>query len=280
MMEIIIKYFHMFSNTSFQITDMFEIILLSLLLFFGIKIILKTKFKKVLYGLLVFIVLYLLASLFQMTTITWAMKNLLSIALLSVIILFQPELRIALDHFAQYLPKQWLQNHRNVHSGRMIKEITEACQIMSKEKTGALILIEQSIPLSRYCQTGIPLHADVTRQLLVNIFEHNTPLHDGAVVIINNQIEAATCYLPLSSNLHIDKNLGTRHRAGIGATEETDCLCIIVSEETGDISIVKGGIILRMKTKNDLQNYLYRELITEEKTERRWIPFGKENSKK
>ena len=141
-------------------------------------------------------------------------------------------------------------------SAKTTNELVKAVFEMSKDKTGALIVIEQNVALGDYERTGIPIDAMVSSQLLVNIFEHNTPLHDGAVIMRNNRIVAATCYLPLSDNLEINKELGTRHRAGIGISEVSDSMTIIVSEETGDVSVAVGGELFRKLDADNLKKKL------------------------
>ena len=142
-------------------------------------------------------------------------------------------------------------------SDRTINEITKACIEMGKVKTGALIVIERSQSLAEYERTGIDIDGIVSSQLLINIFEHNTPLHDGAVIVRGNRVTSATCYLPLSDNMALSKDLGTRHRAGVGISEVTDSMTVIVSEETGKISVAYGGRLHRGLTADELREYLY-----------------------
>jgi diadenylate cyclase len=192
-----------------------------------------------------------LAALLRLNTILWISKNLINVFLLAIIILFQPELRNALDELGR---KNILRNiinntttkdpDRNL-SDRTVFELVKTVTELSKTKTGALIVLEHETPLGEYINTGILIDAEVTEQLLVNIFEKNTPLHDGAVIVRNNRIIAATCYLPLTERTDVNKELGTRHRAGLGISEATDSMTIIVSEETGGISIAHRGVLYR-----------------------------------
>ena len=195
-----------------------------------------------------FSIVYLCSSILNLSVIQYIFQSAISLSLIAVIILFEPEIKKFLEELGTHKIKDILKIIKNKepivnkrYSDKTIKEILDACNIMSEAKTGALIIIEQDSILNEYINTGIQLNADVTSQLLVNIFEHNTPLHDGAIIIRKDKIISATCYLPLSDNKKINKNLGTRHRAGIGLSEVTDAIVIIVSEETGKISFVKDG---------------------------------------
>ena len=242
-------------------TDIVEILILAFLIYHILLWIKNTRAWSLLKGLAVVIVFVGIAALFNMSTILWIVQNVTGIAVMAIVILLQPELRSAMEELGQTNILSSLFNLDNTRtpegrfSDKTINEIVRACMQMSRVRTGALIVIEQTSPLQEYARTGIDMDALVTSQLLINIFEKNTPLHDGAVIISKNRIVAATCYLPLSEN-RMDKNLGTRHRAGVGISEVTDSLTIIVSEETGDISIAYRGA-LRQEVDAD---YLKRDL--------------------
>jgi diadenylate cyclase len=187
-----------------------------------------------------------------MDTLKYIVSQAIDIAIMAALVIFQPELRRALEQlgekkiFASLIPI--IDTNREVSerfSDKTVNEIVKAASEMSKVKTGALIVIEQDIRLDEYERTGIVLDSVLTSQLLINIFEHNTPLHDGAVIVRGNRITSATCYLPLSDNMMLSKDLGTRHRAGVGISEVTDSLTVIVSEETGNISIAYKGELRR-----------------------------------
>ena len=207
----------------------------------------------------------LFAYVFQMDTILWLFQNLISVAIISIFVLFQPELRRALEQLGR---KNILSSFFNLGGSaatdeqtvktveKTKSEIIKACVEMSKVRTGALIVIEQEVQLSEYERTGIFLDSLVSSQLLINIFEHNTPLHDGAVFIRNNRIVAATCYLPLSDNMLLSKELGTRHRAGVGISEVSDSITLIVSEETGMISVAHDGMLFRGLSQDELREQL------------------------
>ena len=187
------------------------------------------------------------------------------VAITGVIVIFQPELRRALEQLgekqmlATLIPFDSNKAAEEKISDRTIGELIHAAYAMGEVKTGALIVIEQNIILKEYEKTGIPLDSVISSQLLINIFEHNTPLHDGAVIIRDNRIVAATCYLPLSDNLDLNKSLGTRHRAGVGISEVSDSLTIIVSEETGKVSYAMGGSIFTGVTPGVLREQLNKQ---------------------
>ena len=240
-------------------TDVLDILLISYLLY-HILLWLKTSRAWTLLRGVAIIVLFLgLAALLRLNTILWIARNLINVFLLTLIILFQPELRHALDELGR---KNILRNiinssvpkSENAHlNDRTVFELVKTAIVLSKSKTGALIVLEHETPLGEYINTGIALDAVVTEQLLVNIFEKNTPLHDGAVIIKNNRIVAATCYLPLTDRTDVNKELGTRHRAGLGISETTDSMTIIVSEETGSVSIAHAGVLYRDLDENGIR---------------------------
>ena len=202
-------------------------------------------------GIIVLLACYVIAYILRMNVIVWIFERTISIGITALMIVFQPELRRALEELGQkkivstLIPFDDTRNQNERFSERSINEIVKATVEMAKAKTGALIIMEKDIDLSEYERTGIELDSTISSQLLVNIFEHNTPLHDGAVIIRGDRIVSATCYLPLSDNMGLSKELGTRHRAGVGISEVTDSLTIIVSEETGRISVAVGGKLLR-----------------------------------
>lgn len=237
---------------SIRWTDVAEIIIIAFLVYHILVWIKDTRAWTLLKGIVVIAVFVLIAAIFHMSTILWIVQNVLSIALIAIIVILQPELRKALEElgqkniFASLVP---FDTQRAPEEGRFsdrtINEIARACVEMGKARTGALIVIEQNQPLTEYERTGIDVDGIVTSQLIINIFEHNTPLHDGAVIVRGNRITSATCYLPLSDNMRLSKELGTRHRAGVGISEVTDSLTIIVSEENGKISVAFGGTLER-----------------------------------
>ena len=248
-----------------HLTNVLEILIISVLIYYILIWIRDTRAWTLLKGILVIFAFVLVAYIFQMDTILWLFQNLISVAVISIFVLFQPELRRALEQLGR---KNILSSVFNFGSNASANEqeaktvektkaeIIKACVEMSKVRTGALIVIEQEVQLSEYERTGIFLDSLVSSQLLVNIFEHNTPLHDGAVFVRNNRIVAATCYLPLSDNMLLSKELGTRHRAGVGISEVSDSITLIVSEETGMISIAHDGMLFRGLSQEELREKL------------------------
>lgn len=233
-------------------TDIVEIIILSFLIYHILVWIKNTKAWSLLKGILVIAVFILFAAYFEMNTILWIVNNLFSVAVTAVMVILQPELRRAVEELGRkniissIIP---ITVGRGPEGGRFsdktINEIVKACVEMGRARTGALIVMEKDESLTDYERTGIEIDGVVTSQLLINIFEHNTPLHDGAVIVRGDRVTSATCYLPLSDNMRLSKELGTRHRAGVGISEVTDSLTIIVSEETGKISVAYGGDLER-----------------------------------
>lgn len=245
--------------------NVLEILIISVLIYYILIWIRDTRAWTLLKGIFVIFAFVLFAYVFQMDTILWLFQNLISVAIISIFVLFQPELRRALEQLGR---KNILASFLNFSGNAAANEqeaktiektkteIIKACMEMSKARTGALIVIEQDVQLSEYERTGIFLDSLVSSQLLINIFEHNTPLHDGAVFVRDNRIVAATCYLPLSDNMLLSKELGTRHRAGVGISEVSDSITLIVSEETGMISIAHDGMLFRGLSQEELREQL------------------------
>ncbi|MBQ7955041.1 MAG: diadenylate cyclase CdaA [Lachnospiraceae bacterium] len=235
-----------------DITDVVEILIISFLIYHILIWIKNTRAWSLLKGILVIGAFLLVAAYFRMNTILWMASNILGFAVTAVIVIMQPELRKALEELGNNNLIRSVLNfdvvgrrEEGLFSDKTINEISKACVEMGRVRTGALIVIQQKQPLGDFERTGIEVDAIVTSQLLINIFEHNTPLHDGAVIVRGNRITSATCYLPLSDNLNLDKGLGTRHRAGLGISEVTDAMTIVVSEETGKISVAYKGMLER-----------------------------------
>lgn len=243
-------YFDWFYIPRVTITDLIEIVLIAVLVYNLMLWFQKTRAWTLIKGILVVLLFAGVALAFQFNTILWILENTISVGVIAVIIIFQPEFRRALEQLGRRnILSSLLNNESNDSSSKLDKkvlnEIAKAAYAMSEVKTGALIVIEQEVRLGDYERTGISIDAEVSSQLLVNIFEHNTPLHDGAVLIRDNRIASATCYLPLSDNMDISKALGTRHRAAIGVSEVSDSITVIVSEETGAVSLAHNGTVMR-----------------------------------
>lgn len=245
------QYMSMDSIPEVSIIDIVEIIILSVLIYQVMAWIKKTKAWMLLKGFAVIGIFVFFAWVFEMNTILWLFKNIFSVGITALVIVFQPELRKALEQLGQRNVISSVFSFENTKdtevrfSDRTINEIVKASFEMSKAKTGALMVIERNTPLGEYERTGINLDSILSSQLLINIFEHNTPLHDGAVLIRGNRIVSATCYLPLSDNLLLSKELGTRHRAAVGISEVTDSITVVVSEETGAVSVAVDGELMR-----------------------------------
>ena len=245
-----------------EFSDIAEILIIAFFLYHIILWMKTSRAWTLLKGILVIIIFALIAYLCKFTTILWIAGKTINVALIAVVVIFQPELRKALEqlgnkrYLAGLLQFDDLKDKKEIFSDRTIDELVKASYEMAKHKTGALIVIEQEINIQDYINTGIDIDAFVSNQLLINIFEHNTPLHDGAVIIRGNRIVSATCYLPLSDNMDLSKELGTRHRAGAGISEATDAFVIIVSEETGKVSIAHNGQLVRNVDGEYLRNKL------------------------
>ena len=255
------------------LSNLFEILILTVLIYEVLLWVKSTRAGVLLRGGMIIVGFYLLAAMLHLNTITWIINHMGQLVLTALIIIFQPELRKALEQLGSknIITDLFISENSRLQEGyteKTVNEITRAAFEMGKVKTGALIVIERDTPLPEIERTGIPVDGIVTSQLLINIFEHNTPLHDGAVVIRGNRVVAATCYLPLSDNTSISKDLGTRHRAAVGVSEVTDSLTIVVSEETGRISLAENGRLTRIVDADTLSRALSRDAASEEQGNR------------
>lgn len=265
-MDFLKSFFGDFSITSINvpaigIIDILDIVIVAYLIYKIIFWIKETRAWALFKGIIVIFLFTALAVLLKLNTILWILSNTISVGIIALIVVFQPEMRKALEQlgkgrFFTSLVKFDLANDDEKIAAKTIDEIIKAADKMSVAKTGALILIEKSVPLGDHERTGIPIDAVVTSQLLINIFEHNTPLHDGAVIIRNNRVAAATCFLPLTESNEVSMELGTRHRAAIGASEVSDANVIVVSEETGSVSLARGGVLYRNLSLETLRSML------------------------
>lgn len=241
------KYMYWLHIPRLGVIDVVEIIIIALLLYYVIMWVRSTRAWTLFKGILVLLLFLLIAAVFQMNTILWLFGKLLNFAVIALVVIFQPELRRALERLGRRNPLTMLsnldigKNEDSLFSVRSINELVRGCFEMGKDKTGALIVIERSVKLNEYVRTGINLDAAISSQLILNIFEKNTPLHDGAVIMRGDRLVAATCYLPLSDSMFLSKDLGTRHRAALGISEVSDSVTLIVSEETGAVSVAMDG---------------------------------------
>jgi diadenylate cyclase len=259
-------------------TDIAEIIILAVLIYHILLWIKTTRAWSLMKGFVVIFAFLLVAVFTEMDTILWLASNIFDIGIIALVIVFQPELRKALEQLGQkniiadILAMDTSKEEKETFSDRTVDAIVKACVEMSKVKTGALIVIENNVPLGEYERTGITLDAQVSSQLLLNIFEHNTPLHDGAIIVRGNRVISATCYLPLSDNMTLSKELGTRHRAAVGISEVSDAMTVVVSEETGAISITQYSEIKRHVSAEVLREQLQtlQNKTTEGKRFRLW----------
>lgn len=255
--------------------NLLEIVIIAFVVYEVLVWIKNTRAWTLLKGILFICAFALAAAVLELDTILWLLGKASYIAITVLLIIFQPELRRALEQLGSKNVLTGLFANddgkvKETFSEKTINELTRACFEMGKVKTGALMVIEMETSLSDVERTGIEVDGIITSQLLINIFEHNTPLHDGAVVIRGNRVTAATCYLPLSDNMDISKDLGTRHRAAVGISEVTDSLTLVVSEETGRVSVASGGRLIRVSDAEQLKEILSRAVKREETTAARF----------
>lgn len=247
---------------SIGVIDIVQILIIAILVYYIMVWVQSTRAYTLLKGILFVVFFLIVAVILEMNTILWIFKQLSVVLITCIIVIFQPELRKALEQIGEkgmlssLLPFESNKQVEERLTDKTIGELVHAVFAMGEVKTGALIVIEQNVLLNEYEKTGIAIDSAISSQLLINIFEHNTPLHDGAVIIRDNRIVSATCYLPLSDNLALNKSLGTRHRAGVGISEVSDAFTIVVSEETGKVSYTLGGHIYTGVTANVLREQL------------------------
>lgn len=235
---------------SINIIDIIEIMIIAFAVYHIIIWIKDTRAWVLMKGITVLFVVWLIAVILGMNVLLWIFQNAMVIGITALVIIFQPEFRNALEQlgrksFSSISPFEDSKGKYERYSDRSVQGVVKAVYEMAKVKTGALIVVEKDIQCREFERTGISIDSEISSQLLINIFEHNTPLHDGAVILRDNRVVAATCYLPLSDNLELSKELGTRHRAGLGVSEVSDSVTIIVSEETGTVSVAREGKLKR-----------------------------------
>lgn len=243
-----------------RVTDIIDIAIIAFVIYKLFSLLRNTRAEQVLKGLIFVLFFASIADILNLNTVSWVMNQFLTVSLVFIIVVFQPELRSALERLGR--GRSLFSSEKILRDERSIDELVSAMSSLSRQKIGALVVLEREVGLSDIIESGTKLDSDISSELLINIFIPNTPLHDGAVIIRKNTIAAAACYLPLSSSNTIAKELGTRHRAAIGISEKSDCLVVIVSEETGNISVAENGKInryfdeesLRIRLKNELVN--------------------------
>ena len=273
------------SMPSINVIDIIEIIIIAFAVYHIVIWIKDTRAWVLMKGIIVLFLVWIIALILGMNVLLWIFQNAMVIGITAIVIIFQPEFRNALEQlgrksFSSISPFEDSKNKTERYSDRSIQGIVKAVYEMAKVKTGALIVVEREIQCREFERTGIPIDAEISSQLLINIFEHNTPLHDGAVILRDNRVVSATCYLPLSDNLELSKDLGTRHRASIGVSEVSDSLTIVVSEETGVVSVAAEGKLTRHVDAEAMTELLRRvSRKSSDSSRRRWWRGAKKREK-
>lgn len=246
-----------------RFTDLIDVLIVTYVIYKALKFVRDTRTVQLLKGVVIIIVIMQISYFANLHTVYYILSNAMQLGVIAILIMFQPELRRALEQVGRTTIGKWFnfeEQQEQAEKSQLITEIVHSCQAMSKSRIGALIVLERETKLGEIIDTGIPLNADVSSELLVNIFIPKTPLHDGAVIVRDNKIVAAASFLPLSQNPNLSKELGTRHRAGLGVSEESDAVVVIVSEETGGISIAMGGELNVNLSGDALESVLKRAL--------------------
>ena len=260
---------HIFTWGNFSI--ILDVLIIWFVVYHLVILIRGTKAVQLAKGIVLIFIVRILAGIFQLHTTIWLIDQIVSWSVVGIIVIFQPEIRRGLEHLGRLPIFGGREDSARTESIQFINELDKAIQYMSKRRIGALITIQQETGLEDYIETGIKLNADVTGELLINIFIPNTPLHDGAVIINkDHQIAVAAAYLPLSDNSMIPKRLGTRHRAAVGISEVTDAITIVVSEETGGVTITRNGRFLVDMTRDEYLKYLNAELVPKKSDNDKW----------
>lgn len=247
-----------------------DILAIALAIYFLLKVIRGTRAMQLVRGLLFVIIIRLISWLLNLETVSWVLDQVINWGPIALIVIFQQEIRRSLENIGRRSLLDGFDRNKQTIEQKLVVELSDAADYLSKNKIGALIVIEQKDTLQDYVHTGIELNADVSSALLINTFIPNTPLHDGAVIIRNFKIAAAAAYLPLSDNRTISKELGTRHRSAVGLSEQTDAIIIVVSEETGDVSIAQNGYLNRKLDPTEYRKLLSEQLIRD-KNDRNFI---------
>lgn len=265
----IFSYFSQFLRYA-TIWDALDILIVAVLFYYAFTLVQKTNATKSFRGVFVVLVFVAIASVLELRVVNFLIQNVLQIGIIALVILFQPELRRLLEKFGRAeLGIFHGKKHESSDVEEAIRQAVAACSTMSWNKTGALIVFEKEDDISTFAENGTAIDAKVTDQLLMNLFFNKAPLHDGAVIISRGRIRSAGCVLPLSDNFSLSKELGTRHRAAVGMSEHYDCSCVVVSEETGSISLAKDGILKRHLSTEMLERMLRSELVREQQEESR-----------
>lgn len=265
-MTAIRTFFQEFWNRIPQIgvNDIIDILIVAFLFYTVMRLIRSTSAARIARSILLLLVVTGLTEIFKLYTLNWILSKILEIGVIALVIMFQPELRRMLERFGGRFFTNLISSGGAASPEQQAIEATvAACEVMSKEKVGALLIFERSMPLDEYFKTGTIVDAKVSDQLLRTLFFKNSPLHDGAVIVRGSRVAAAGCVMPLTENTHLPSDIGTRHRAGIGSSEVSDAVVVIVSEETGTISVAIGGMLKRHLAPKTLEKLLVSELISE-----------------
>lgn len=258
--------------STIQITDVVDIVVVAFLVYRVLLMIRSTSTSRIARAIIVVLAVSWLTQVLHLNVLNFFLDKILEIGILALIILFQPELRRVMERVGGQSIKELLgTKNRPGEMDHVIEQTVLACEVMSRERIGALIVFERSNRLDEYFKTGTLIDGQVSEQLLRNIFFPKAALHDGAMVIRNGRVAAAGCVLPLSSNSHLSSDLGTRHRAGVGVSEATDAVVVIVSEETGTISVAVGGMLKRHLAPQTLERLLQNELAASDGEERKCL---------
>lgn len=253
------------------VTDIIDIIIVSYVIYKMMMLVQGTRAVQLLKGIFVVLAAWALSIWFNLYTLQFLMNQIFTFGVLGLIVIFQPELRRALEQLGRGKLFTRLSVEEEQEYRHDIGEVIKACNYLAKREIGALIVFERETGLNEFIESGTPLYSKISSELLINLFTPNTPLHDGAVIIRKNTLMAAGCYLPLSENPFISKELGTRHRAAIGMSEISDAISIIVSEETGKISLAMNGQIVRDIKEESLIAKLFDELRPKKNKEKRFF---------
>lgn len=243
-----------------SVTDLIDILVIAVIIYYLIILVRETRAVQLIKGFVAILILAQLSNWFNLYTVNWLISNLLTAGFILVIVVFQPELRRAFERLGR--SQGWISNlvggsPEDAEDRAGIEEIVSACASLARQKIGALIVLEGNTGLSDIAESGTAVDAVVSSELLINLFIPNTPLHDGAVLIRNNRVFVAGAFLPLTQNRNLDRELGTRHRAGLGISERSDAMVLIVSEETGNISIARDGEIMRHMDEESLRRAMF-----------------------
>ncbi|MDD7215663.1 MAG: diadenylate cyclase CdaA [Anaerovoracaceae bacterium] len=258
---------HFFENivSGIGITDILDILIVTFIIYKLLDFIRETRAEQLAKGLLVLVIITVLSKVLQLYTLHWILSGVMTVGLIAIVVIFQPELRRGLEYLGRSKLSNVLTEVDKDEAKHMVGQLVEAVDTMSSSRTGALIVIEREISLNDIAETGTVIDAAVSAQLIGNIFYEGAPLHDGALIIRGDRLYAAGCVLPLTQNKDLNKELGTRHRAGIGITENSDALVIIVSEETGIISTAQNGKLTRFLDAKNIEKMLYSIYLEETK---------------